>query len=516
MATGWSVEERGLPMPSAGVRARRLWRGLGERGRWAQVVAVVVVVGLAGAVVIGAVALAGSGGGDEQVASTPIHSVDDVPPSTDGVTDDHVTVVFPIVDIGAAAGSAGLQYNSDEKYPEGVRTFVKEVNDAGGVHGRKIDARLVKFNPLKPAEMRAICKDLTTSGDVFAVVDIGTWTGDNQLCITEEGHLPMISSWTTVTDWTDRGAPFLWWTGPDQADVLRNLVPFGIEHGLLAPGKKFAVLSGDTAGDKLAVDKYLLPALEAEGLTPTLVNTISANIDDPATAVSQAKSAVTKLKSEGVETVIPLLQVYPPFQSYLSAAKAQDYKPALLLSDYDDTINVALGLAEFNYPDVVGGQIGPTVYTLSNEDDDRPDGITKLDGAGYTPEAKACWETWRKQHPKVKNNPYIESQGPTMRWCDAVHVLAKALDLAGPKLNRRTFVEALGRIEDFPVALTQAITFGPNDHSGPSTYRTVRPVKNGDTAETDKCPPRRPTVDDDNPFHGSCWQLVEDWKPLRG
>ncbi len=501
-------------MPSAGVRLRRAWRRIGEQGAWLRIVAVVAIIAVVGGAVVGIVAVAGSGGGSGEGTGTshPIRTLKDVPASTDGVSDKSVTVVFPVIDLSAAGSAAGLTDITDEKDPAGITAYVREINDRGGVHGRKIDARIVKFNPLKPAEMRALCKDWTTSGEVFAVVDTGKWYGDNQLCITEEGHLPLISSWTTVTDWTDRGAPFLWWTGPDQAAILRNLVPWAIDHGLLSNDKKFAILAGDRAGDDLAVNKYLLPALKAKGLKPTLVDTITTNLDDPATAASQAKSAVTRLKSENVQTVIPLLSVYPPFQSYLSAAKAQDYKPALVLSDYEATVSTALGLAEFNYPDELSGQIGPTVYTLSNEDDDRPDGMTKLSGPGYTPEAKACWKTWSEHHTKP---PYIESQGPTMRWCDAVHVLAKALDRAGRNLNRRTFIEALGKIKDFPVALTQAITFGPDDHSGPATYRTVRPVKNGDTPATNKCPPRRPTPDDDNPLHGSCWQLVEDWKPLQ-
>ena len=185
--------------------------------------------------------------------------------------------------------------------------------------------------------MRSKCKDWTTSGEVFAVRRrAASGHDDNQLCITEEGHIPLISSWTTVTDWTERGAPYLWWTGPDQADVVLNLVPWGQREGLLTPETKFAILAGDRAGDQLAVNDYLLPALRAVGLKPTVVDTITASIDDPSTAQSQAKSAVSKLKSEGVETVIPLLPVNA-FRTYLAAAKAQSYTPKLLLSDYEST-----------------------------------------------------------------------------------------------------------------------------------------------------------------------------------
>lgn len=502
-------------MPSVGVRVRRTWRRLSERGRWLQVVALVAVIAVVAGAVAGALALSGGGSSSQSFgASGPSLPANKIPASTDGVTSKSVTVVFPVINLAAAGQSVGLQGLSDEKDPDGIKAMVDAANATGGIHGRKINARIVNFNPLQPSEMRALCKDWTTSGSVFAVVDTGKWYDDNQLCITQEGHTPLISSWTTVSDWTQRGAPYLWWTGPDQADVLRNLVPWSIDHNLLAPGVKFAVLAGDRASDRLAVQKYLLPALAARGLTPTINDTITANVSDPATAQSQARSVVDRLKASGVQTVIPLLPVNS-FYPYLAAAHAQNYAPKLVLSDYENTVTDALGLAEFQYPKELSGQTGPTVYTLGTEDDDRPGG---LPGPGYTPQAKACWQTSVRFYKK-QPHPYIEAQGPTMRWCDAMNLLTKALDLAGPNLNRRTFVEALGKIQNFPTALTPVMNFTPTRHAGPVEYRTVRPVTNVSTTNpaTNVCPPCRPVpnacgTNHDLPFHGSCWQIVDDFK----
>jgi ABC-type branched-subunit amino acid transport system substrate-binding protein len=472
-------------------------------------VAVVVVVAVIGGAVAGAL-LASAG---------PTLPAGKIPPSTDGVTANSVEIVFPVINLNAAGAAVGLQGLSDEKDPDGIRAMVDAVNAAGAIHGRRIKADVVQFDPLQPSEMRALCKDWTTSGHVFAVVDTGKWYDANQLCITQEGHTPLISSWTTITDWTQRGSPYLWWTGPDQADVLRNLVPWAINHGQLSPTTKFAILAGDRASDRLAVDKYLLPALRAHGLEPTVNDVITANLSSPATAQSQARSAVDRLKANGIQTVIPLIPVNSLY-AYLAAAHAQAYRPKLVLSDYENTVTDALGLAEFQYPDELSGQTGPTVYTLGSEDDDRPSPAVPLPGPGYTPQANACWQTSVRFY-KHQPHPYIEAQGPTMRWCDAMNLLAKALDLAGPNLNRRTFVEALGQIQSFPTALTPVLTFGPDRHAGPVEYRTVRPIKNGSTTDpnVNHCPPCRPVPNacgdhHDLPFHGSCWQIVEDFQPF--
>ena len=56
---------------------------------------------------------------------------------------------------------------------------------------------------------------------------LGDWTGDDQLCITQEGQTPFIGQWTTVTNWTNEGSPYLWWTGPDQAAILQAVVELG-------------------------------------------------------------------------------------------------------------------------------------------------------------------------------------------------------------------------------------------------------------------------------------------------
>ena len=43
----------------------------------------------------------------------------------------------------------------------------------------------------------------------------------------------MIAAWTTTSQWTQLGSPYLWWTGPDDAAVLAALVQWGHSAKLL-------------------------------------------------------------------------------------------------------------------------------------------------------------------------------------------------------------------------------------------------------------------------------------------
>ncbi len=146
------------------------------------------------------------------------------------MTRDNINVVFPTVSLSSLAGREGFAADAEfGEQTKAIKLFVKHVNDTGGINGRKINAIIVNFDPTNETEMRALCKTWTEgSPAAFAVLDgLGDWTGDNELCVTQEGHTPFIGAWTTVTDWTNQGSPYLWWLNADQATILQAVVNLG-------------------------------------------------------------------------------------------------------------------------------------------------------------------------------------------------------------------------------------------------------------------------------------------------
>ena len=72
---------------------------------------------------------------------------------------------------------------------------------------------------------------------------------------------------------------------------------------------------------------------------------------------------------------------------------------------------------------------------------------------GYDPGVRSCWTVWHEaypQTPKGNINDDIEEQGPVQGWCQEIRLFAKAATMAGKDLNRRTFVEAMSHITNFP------------------------------------------------------------------
>lgn len=415
-------------------------------------------------------------------------------------------MVFPVVSLNSLAGQEG--FAEDVEYGEQTKAidlYVGLINKAGGINGRKIDPIIANYDPASETDMRALCKTWTEgSPAAFAVLDgLGAWTGDNQLCIAQEGHTPFIGQWSTVTNWTNQGSPYLWWTGPDQAPILQAVVDWGLSSGLIGGTIKVGVIAGDRASDQLALNDYLLPDLSRAGVTP-VVETIDADPSDTATTDAQAPLAVQQLRSDGVTSVIPLAPfnvLYPVLQ----AETAQQWFPKLLLSDYESTIQASLGLLPVPYAQALNGQEGVTTETLGGIDDDRPESQ-----GGYDPGVRACWGPWHRAYPQVppgNQEDYIEEQGPIVGWCQAITLFAEAARNAGSDLNRRTFVTALSKITNFPGTYSPILSFGPDKHYGPVQYQVVKLHINSPPSSACKMPK-------DNIPQGTCWVSVQGWQPL--
>jgi hypothetical protein len=506
---------RGLrPLAALG----RSWRRLRRRPRAMQVrtalIVVAVVVALIAWLMLAPTGTPGGSGaaGAAEVAARPLQSSSGPTPvtkastSTRGVTKTSINVVFPVVAINSLAGKLG--FAEDKEYDEqipAIHLYVNQINDAGGINGRKINPMIVQFDPTNDANMQSLCAQWTQgSPAVFAVVDgIGTWIGTNQLCVTQQGHTPLISAWSTVTDWTNLGSPYLWWTGPDMAPLLEATVQWGLSSGRLGHGIKVGVAVSDQAADQEALNEYLLPDLKKVGISP-MVETIAANPDETSTTGSDAQLAVERFKAAGIESVIPLLPENA-FFPYIGSETSQQYYPKLLLSDYQSSIEVALGLIPVPYLKALNGQEGITTETLGGIDDNRPQAQ-----GGYDPGVRSCYNTWHAYHPQPIPGTlyhYIEEQGPIQGWCGAIRLFATAAKDAGPDLNRRTFVEAMSRITDYPGTLSPVWSFGPNKFYGPTQYQVVEVHNNVPPSSLCKMPKSGKP-------QGTCWVTMQPFKPL--
>jgi hypothetical protein len=423
--------------------------------------------------------------------------------STRGIVGNEINVIFPIVALSSLAGQEDLA--SSKEFGEQVQAidlYVGLINKSGGIDGRKINAIIVRYDPTNEVDMRALCKQWTEGTPAaFAVLDgVGAWQDQDELCITQEGHTPMISAWSSVTDWTNAGSPYLWWTGPDQAAILNTVVHWGLSTGRINKSKPLGIVVGDLTSDQIALNQYLLPDLKSLGVTKLDVEEIASQTSEAAETNADAPLAVERLKAAGVTTVLPMLRTNA-LLPYLSAEASQEYYPTLLLSDYESEIQVGLGLIPVPFEKELNGQQGVTTLTLGGIDDNRPESQ-----GGYDPAVRKCWEEWIAKYPGPYDHNFIEEQGPIAAWCGVIDLFAAAARKAGRNLNRRTFVEAMASIRNFPGTWDPILTYGPDKFYGPTEYRVVEIHNN--IPEGQCLRPKYPAPP------GTCWVVVENWRPL--
>ncbi len=499
-----------------GATLTRSWRRFRRRPGGVQAGAILIVIAVIGGAVYGITGTSSSKPGTSGTTGTSSGlglgkpsgvSVDQASTSSRGVTATSINVVFPVSNLTSLASNFGFAGDSEFGVQKAaIHTFVNAINDSGGINGRMINPMIVNFDPTNESDMRALCKQWTEgSPPVFAVLDgLGSWTGDNELCVTQEGHTPFIGQWTTVTNWTQEGAPYLWWTGPDQAQILATVVSWGKSSGLLDNSHRVGIVAGDRTSDQVALNQYLLPDLRNAGITNPLVETLPANPSDTASTNAAAPLVVQRLKAGGVTSVIPLIP-FNAFFPFLSQENGQNYFPKLLLSDYESSITSTLGLIPIPYEKGLNHQLGVTVETLGGTDAPIPESQ-----GGYNAAVNSCYDTWKAHNKPTSNvSPYIEEQGPIVSWCQVIRLFASAALGAGPNLDRRTFVQSISRIQNFPGTLTPTLSFGPDKYAGPTQFQVVELYDN--TVPSPLCVPTYTGKP-----QGTCWHVTQSWAPLAG
>jgi hypothetical protein len=414
--------------------------------------------------------------------------------STDrGVSSNSIRVVYPWPQLSGVNRAVSGALGSSEDNQKAIRASVDWVNKHGGINCRMIDPEIVSYDPTNEPDMRAKCLHWTQDQKVFAVVDDFAWHDANQLCITQEGHTPLISSWTSTTSFLKKGAPYLWWAGPNGCDVLRNLVWWGVHTGRLSKSKPFGVVRSDSDADNSGYNECLLPALQRAGLSPaaTAVLHYSEQPEPSAAAVPEA----TNFKLKNIQTVIPMMPFFQ-FTSWMQAEDSQKYYPRLLLSDYDSEVSLALAFVSFPYKKELQDQEGPTYGVFGNRD------VPPYVSAN----ANICDKAWHAENPPTSDKPAIEATGTMMTECQNTFLFAQAARMAGKNLTRAGFDNAMAHITNFGGGVVPSLSFSASNHAGPHLVRIVSVHDNKDH----KCPPSST-----GGVQGNCWLILKNYVEQR-
>ncbi len=225
----------------------------------------------------------------------------DVPGVGPGVTDDTIKLGVSLIDFDCIPKAFVDSIYVDQ--PAAYDVYIDNINENGGINGRKLDARVQVH--LSAAARRARCphapRSPTTARCSRSSGRCTTRPGDAQLCVTKQHETVLITDGLSQ-EMIDQAPPGLLLTPGITADRRLQVIMSLLKTQHILDGKKVAVLTETTATAR--VDDVVKPALDDIGVQQGSDAVLSISGSDTTSAQTQLDSFIEKWKSEHVDALI--------------------------------------------------------------------------------------------------------------------------------------------------------------------------------------------------------------------
>ncbi len=340
--------------------------------------------------------------------------------------------------IGQTVGVTGTVAAPVKELNEGATAYLNLINQQGGVHGRKIEMRVLddKFDP---ALTRANAETLIKKDKVFALfLGRGTPHTKGILPLLEENNVPLLAPSTGAAIFHQPVHRLLFNIRAKYQDEVVKAVEHFTTIGIQAIG----ILHVDDAFGMDGLEGFK-KAMDARKLTPTGITKfarVKPDYQATATEVIKAQPAALIIVSSAKNTV-----------EVIKAIRAQGGHMQIMTmsNNSSDAFVKELGPAGVG---VIVSQITPAPHLLS------------------TPLGQ--------EFKKAIKNTNVTVSYPAIEGFMNAKVLVEALRRAGPKLTREGFIHALESMKrvDFGGLM---VTYGPDDHTGSEFVELTMIGKNG-------------------------------------
>jgi len=375
------------------------------------------------------------------------------PDDATGVTADTIRVGIQIADqqILNAIG-ATLQ---DVPMEEIWQAFIDDINNRGGIHGRRLEPVVRITNPIDSTAMRADCLAWTRDEKVFAVLGLTGYYGPPVQCITEENKTPFLIADGQPEEWQDgcsRGLLFT--TSASKSRILRNFADW-LDRTNLLKDRTVGLLSNG-GSDEEQVNKYLVPELERRGYRIASRFTFSVDVAEQA---RQYPIAVSQLRRDGVDTVISTLS-FIPTSGVANAAESANYSPQWLFSGYNGGTT-----------DLLASKLTPGTDALGMAASRTGEVHAGLESPQVDVDCRQIYERAIGQEVDRTNGTLLSA---IIGVCGIVKLFERGVENAGQELTRRTFSDGITEIGDWTIPGFDQGSYRPGKYDGADSARVVR------------------------------------------
>lgn len=376
--------------------------------------------------------------------------VDDRAP---GVTDDTIKVGIMYLDLTNVKAILGIDQGD---YEAAYQAAIDEVNDNGGVHGRKIEAVMMPIDPPQVETGTVACTKLTEDEQVFVVV--GSYLqAEAESCVVDTHETPLLGG-DLAAD-IMKGAKAAWLSpgtlSAAKGPSLQALIDAGVITG------KVGVVG--QVGAEAATTDEALPMLEKAGIDVVDVAyyDIMGLSSDPNALYGQAETISLKFQSEGVETLLLTEGIGSTFPNGIART---DYRPHIVFTDNVSPVTYTGG--DGSDLSMMPGSVAVGSY----------DSLNVFHNFGSP--TKECVASQEKRLGiTIKHSAEVPKGEPDYAvsskvGCMMVALLVAVLEKAGPDLNWGTFNTAAYNLGDILLPFYDTPFTVNKDHpdGSPSLY----------------------------------------------
>ncbi len=427
---------------------------------WKIVAAVAAVVALA----------AGCGSGTTSSKSSPTTTPGtgtkpaNVPGTGTGVTADTIKLGVSLIDFQCIPKSFVDSVYVNQ--PQAYDAYINNINEHGGINGRKIVPVYKFICPLQPAGAVQACTSLTDDSKVFAVIgSMYDPTGDAQLCVAKQHKTALITDGLTQAI-IDKAPPGLLISPGITSDRRLKVIMSLLKERHTLDGKTVAILT--EAASTSPADSVVKPALDSMDVHQGSEAVLSISGSDTSAAQTQLDSFIERWKTEHVNALIMVGQAVSSKQ-FVDKIKAAIPDMQLVA----DTTSVAEG----GQDEVKAGQ-EPNSY----------DGIITAEGRIFlehsqTPHYTYCKTIFEKQTGikiplpnvivKLPNGQQNDIYGNAEDACSYVTMFQDIATHVGKDLNNTNWTNTVNTIGSVKVMNTDWASLHAGKYDADDTYGLV-------------------------------------------
>jgi ABC-type branched-subunit amino acid transport system substrate-binding protein len=357
----------------------------------------------------------------------------------------------------------------DEERPKeqaAYQAFIDDINEHGGISGRKIVPVYKKICPLAQTDGLAACTSFSDDSNVFAVIgEFGQITGDVPLCVTKQHSRPLVTYGLTQ-DMIDKAPPGMLLTPDILPDRRVKVIVSLLKSQHTLDGKTVAILADSDATAR--VDQVIVPALRGMGVKQGSTGVVTISGTDTTNAQGQLDSFIEKWKTQHVDA---LVLAGPGVESKQFVEKVRATFPSMTI--VADSTGILTGAQ-----DEQKAHVSPNPYTgmITAE------GLTGVQHS-QTPNGKMCTAIFEK-HTGIKvpsplvviklpdgrqNNIYGESGDA----CALVTMFKLIAERVGKNLNIANWTAAVDNFGPINVPSTNFASLHAGKYDADDTYGLV-------------------------------------------